>query len=102
MQLTNSDLASMQQMILTTDVHAFSVNTRPTTDILYGKANCSLRERRDMITAVLLLLPHAMYYKLLLNASSTTDGVECMRLLPGCHCLVADNKQPLSDGQQIA
>jgi len=87
---------------------AFLVSTRHTTDFLYGEANCSLRERRDMITAVLLAaiyaLPHAVYYKLLLNAAEYAIQltVECMHLLPGRHCLVAANKQPLSDGQQIA
>jgi len=33
---------------------ALSVNTRHTTDFLYGKANCSLIKRRDMMTVLLV------------------------------------------------
>jgi len=83
MQLTNSDLASMQQMILTTDVDAFSVNTRHTTDFLYGKANCSLREWCDMITAVLLAACSVLQTPFKCCwVRYTTDSIECMHLLP--------------------
>jgi len=77
----------MQQMILTTDVDGILGKYVPHNRLLYGEANCSLRERHDMITAVLLAaiyaLPHAVYYKLLLNAAEYATQLTA---LSACIC----------------